>query len=266
MPLDEKEQAIQKQAQRPPASAPASQSFDPDATILALPRVPSPPEPDLDDSRTAPAPTASAPPLAGTAADALPPLPMALPPLPPEVAAARPQGLPPLPAGNGPSPGSSGSRSRWLPFALIALTVIGLSVFLMRPAEAPEPGASPQDEAENLEDPDRIPVISVDIWPLMTRVCGLDETAERELPGRAQGGAPIVQVYSINTEEALGVLSKLQDRGAFLLPIEEDGQTFCTVALGPFPTLDSAREYAGGLRASGIAPEAQVAYFPFFRR
>ena len=239
MPLDEKEQANQKQAQQPPASDTAPQSFDPNATILA-------------------------------SSSALPPLPKApppRPPLPPEVAAARPQGLPPLPPGYGPSPGSGRSGSSWLLFALIALMAIVLPALLMRRTAAPKPASSPQEEAGNLEDPDRVPVIPVDIWPLMTRVCGLDETAERELPGRAQGGAPIVQVYSsINTEEALGVLSRFQDRGAFLLPVEEDGTTFCTVALGPFPTLDAAREYAGGLRASGIAPEAQLAYFPFFTR
>jgi hypothetical protein len=255
-----------------------SRSFDPNATILAFPSVPNPPEPDLDDTKAAPpVPAASAPPLDDTAVGAPPPLPTPnpdprRPPLPPEVAAARPQ-LPPLPAGYGSAPTSTGpsrSGSRWLPFAaMIALAVVGLSVFLGRSAQSPKvsSGSTSQQSQgqDDLEDPDRVPVISADIWPLMANVCGLDDTSTRELPGRAQGGAPIVQVYSsINTAEANGVLSQLQDRGAFLLPIEEDGRTFCTVAFGPFPTLDSAREYAGGLRASGIAPEAEVAYFPLF--
>lgn len=219
-------------------------SFDPNATILAFPSVPNPPEPDLDDTKAAPpVPVASAPPLDDTAVNALPPLP----------SMASPPQLPPLPTG----PGRSGPR--WLPVAaMIALAVVGLSVFVGRYARSPRPSS-------DLEDPDRVPVISADIWPLMANACGLDDTSTRELPGRAQGGAPIVQVYSsINTEEAHGVLSRLQDSGAFLLPIEEDGRTFCTVAFGPFPSLDSAREYAGGLRASGIAPEAEVAYFPLF--
>jgi hypothetical protein len=259
----------------PPVPVTAGRSFDPNATILTLPSAPNPPEPDLGAIRAAaPASISSAPPLDKTAVSARPPLPTAPPPRPPRVevvAAARPQGLPPLPADYGSARAStsrSRSGTRWVSVAaMIALAVIGLSTFLMRPMASPNPDATPQEEADNLEDPDRVPVISADIWPLMTRVCGVDETAERELPGRAQGGAPIVQVYSsINTEEALGTLSRLQDRGAFLLPIEEDGTTYCTVALGPFPTLDSAREYAGGLRASGVAPEAQVAYFPFFTR
>jgi TIR domain/SPOR domain len=262
----------------PPTPASVSRGFDPNATILSFPSAPSPPEPDLDDTRVAaPAPVASAPPLDDTAVNTLPPLPMApppRPPLPPEVAAARPQ-LPPLPAGYGSAPASMGSERsgpRWLPFAaMIALAVVGLSVFLMRSAQSPQPSSTSTSQQQggdtDLEDPDRVPVISVDLWPLMTRVCGLDETAERELPGRAQGGAPIVQVYSsINTAEAHGVLSRLRDRGAFLLPIEEDGRTFCTVALGPFPTLDAAREYALGLRRDGTAPEAELAYFPFFSR
>lgn len=152
---------------------------------------------------------------------------------------------------------------------MIALAVVGLSVFVGRSGEPPKvlSGNTSQQGSDDLEDPDRVPVISADVWPLMANVCGLDDASTRELPGRAQGGAPIVQVYSsINTEGAHGVLSRLQDSGAFLLPIEEDGRTFCTVAFGPFPTLDSAREYAGGLRASGIAPEAEVAYFPIFSR
>ncbi|HEV2853538.1 MAG TPA: TIR domain-containing protein [Thermoanaerobaculia bacterium] len=306
----------------PRIAAAAARGSDPDATLLAIPGAPGPPEPDLDDTRSAPVPTASTPPLDDTAVSAPPPPmgPPPLPPLPPVVAAARPQGPPPLPANYGPAPASRGpSRSgpRWISFAaMIAVVVIGLSLFRMgrtpSPAStssppiasppitsppvsssadsgslpegppedqtvgspppvpsSPPPAHSPpsRDATQDLEDPDRVPVISADIWPLMAQVCGLDETATRELPDRAQGGAPIVQVYSsIKTPEALEELARLQDRGAFLLPIEIDGTTYCTVAFGPFPTLDSAREYAGGLRASGIAPEAEVAYFPFFSR
>jgi hypothetical protein len=74
-----------------------------------------------------------------------------------------------------------------------------------------------------------------------------------------------VQVYSsIKTAEAHEVLAQLQDRGAFLLPVEVDGTTYCTVAFGPFPTEEAARLYADGLRSSGIAPKAEVAYFPAF--
>lgn len=232
--LEDLWRAIQERVRQPAAG------FDPNATILT-PAMAPPPRPPL-------------PPEVAAAARALGP-----PPLP---------SLPPLPAGYGSTPASkiySRSRPRWMPFAvLIALAVVALSVLLLRRAASPGPTSSPPAD---LEDPDRVPVISVDTWPLMTRVCGLDDTTMRELPGRAQGGAPIVQVYSsINTPEALRELARFQDRGAFLLPIEIDGTTFCTVAVGPFPTLDAAREYALGLRRDGTAPEAGLAYFPLFTR
>lgn len=134
------------------------------------------------------------------------------------------------------------------------------------PREGPDLGSIPKGDSPPPEHQGQVPVIEADIWPLMAQVCGLNETETRETPSRAQAGAPLVQVYSsINTEEALRELSRLKDYGAFLLPIEDDdGKTFCTIALGPFPTEESARQYAGGLRSSGIAPKAEVAYFPSF--
>jgi hypothetical protein len=164
--------------------------------------------------------------------------------------------------------------------AMIALAVVGLSAFLMR-SKGPEPTSitSPGDNNVTSTPPinslppkqqgqqNQVPVTDPDVWPLMAQVCGLDETSTRELPARAQGGAPIVQVYSsIDTPATLRELAKFQDRGGFLLPVEIDGTTYCTIAFGPFPTEESARLYADGLRSSGIAPEAKVAYFPSFRR
>lgn len=165
--------------------------------------------------------------------------------------------------------------------AMIALTVVGLSAFLMR-SKGPEPTSSttstspgdnnvtstpPINSLPPPENQGEVPVTEVDVWPLMAQVCGLDEASTRDLPARAQGGAPLVQVYSsIDTPEAHRELARFQDRGAFLLPVEIDGKTYCTIAFGPFPTEEAARLYAEGLRSSGIAPEAKVSYFPSFRQ
>ena len=86
------------------------------------------------------------------------------------------------------------------------------------------------------------------------------------MPTRMTAGSPIVEVFaSGDWIDAARALARFSDRGAFLLPREEDGRAVCTVAFGPFPSEQDATQAAADLRASdGV--EARVVPYPGFSR
>jgi hypothetical protein len=263
--------------------------FDLNATVVAFPTAPQPPsdEANEDDGDA----TAVAPPR---------------PPLPAAVAAAQPL-PPPPPAGTAAYPGShspppvrSGQRrGNWMGVAaMIAVAVVGLSVFLLRSRSAPEPAsvattgsqdiASPgppiADSGPTLGSPGpqfpgsfdttptpspttpSFPIIDPATWQRLTATCRLDAARAGETPTRMTAGSPIVQVFaSEDWIDAARALARFSGRGAFLLPREENGHAVCTVAFGPFSSEQDATQAAADLHASdGV--DAKVVPYPGFSR
>ncbi len=222
------------------------------------------------------------------------PPPPSLPPLPAPVAAAARPPSPPSPAAMtsysgsyAPPPVRSGSR-RWMGVAaMIAVAVIGLSVFLLRSRSAPEPqstssGPTLSGPNPNLSGPDpeatpnpspsdeipipSFPIIDAPTWQRLAAACRLDEARARETPTRMTAGSPIVQVFSSEDWiDAARALARFSSRGAFILPREEEGHAVCTVAFGPFPSEQEATQAAADLHASdGV--DARVVPYPGFAR
>ncbi|HEX3556637.1 MAG TPA: TIR domain-containing protein [Thermoanaerobaculia bacterium] len=274
------------------ASSPAAprRDFDPNATILAFPSAPSPPAaergaPSLEDT--------------SATAVALPPLPPPPPPLPPAMAAAPPMAPPSRPTAYAPpplQPSANRGPRRWLgAAAMIALAVIGLSLFALRSRSSARlsstvaqqiPNERPSVLAEKgpptTSTPGTVwwgpgfnqtgkssspyPVIDPATWQRLAAACRLDAASVQSLPTRFPAGSPIVQVTaSEDWIVAAQALSRFGSRGAFLLPLEENGHAVCTVNLGPFPSEEDATRNAAELRVSdGV--DAKTGRYPGFTR
>jgi len=272
----------------PPEFPGSRGDFDPNATILAFPSAPTPPAGDRGES-----------PLEETSATAVapPPLPPAPPPLPPAVAAARPMAPPPRASYAPPPPRAAANRGprRWLgAAAMIALAVIGLSLFTLKsrssaPASSSVSQQVPTEKPPVLAEPGpptvggpgpvvggpgptdtgpapSFPVIDPAVWQRLATACRLDAATARNMPTRMAAGSPIVQVFSsedwISSAQAL---ARFGGRGAFLLPLEENGHALCTVDLGPYSSFDEANRAAAEIRVSDGA-DAKVVPFPGFTR
>ena len=110
------------------------------------------------------------------------------------------------------------------------------------------------------------PLIDPPTWQRLAAACRLDAASAQSLPTRVAAGSPIVQVFSsedwISSAQAL---ARYGNRGAFLLPLEENGHAVCTVNLGPFPSQEDATRTAAELRVSdGV--DAKAVLFPGFTK
>lgn len=168
--------------------------------------------------------------------------------------------------------------------AMIAVAVVGLSVFLMRSRSAPEQpqttstgptlagpnpnlsGPGPIDTTPTPAPTPSFPVIDASTWQRLAAACRLDEARTQETPTRMAAGSPIVQVFSSEDWiDAARALARFSGRGAFILPREEDGHAVCTVAFGPFSSEQEATQAAADLHASdGV--DARVVSYPGFAR
>jgi cell division septation protein DedD len=283
---------------------------DLNATVVAFPAVPKPPDDESEDDATAAAPDEDFLDQIQRGISQPPPLPLARPPLPPAVAAAQPSAPPPLPVGTAVYPGSyspppvrSGQRrGNWMGVAaMIAVAVLGLSVFLLRSRSAPEPGSVSTAESHEVASPGpplpesgstlgspgpktsgpgpfvfdttptpaptpSFPIIDPATWQRLAAACRLDAAKTQETPTRMTAGSPIVQVFSSEDWiDAARTLARFSGRGAFILPREEDGHAVCTVAFGPFLSEQEATQAAAELHASdGV--DAKVVPYPEFSR
>jgi hypothetical protein len=160
--------------------------------------------------------------------------------------------------------------------AMIAVVVVGLSVFLLRSRSASSPGPTITGPGPNVTGPGPIdttpvptpffPIIDPATWQRLAAACRLDEAKTRDTPTRMTAGSPIVQVFaSEDWIDAARALARFADRGAFILPREENGHAVCTVAFGPFPSEQDATQAAADLHASdGV--DARVVPYPGFSR
>ncbi len=168
--------------------------------------------------------------------------------------------------------------------AMIAVAVVGLSVFLLRSRSAPpEPnstdpgptitgpnpnltGPGPIDTVPTPKSTPSVPIIDPATWQRLAAACRLDEARTRETPTRMTAGSPIVEVFaSEDWIDAARALARFSGRGAFILPREEDGHAVCTVAFGPFPSEQDAIQAAADLHVSDRM-DARVVPYPGFSR
>jgi hypothetical protein len=165
---------------------------------------------------------------------------------------------------------------------MIAVAAIGLLVFLLRSRSTPkstsglDPGTSITSTGPNVTGPGPIdttpaptpsfPIIDPATWQRLAAACRLDAAKTRDTPTRMTAGSPIVQVFaSEDWIDAARALARFADRGAFVLPREENGHAVCTVAFGPFPSEQDATQSAADLHASdGV--DARVVPYPGFSR
>jgi len=183
--------------------------------------------------------------------------------------------------------------------AMIAVAVVGLSVFLLRSRSASGPASLPTADSHEVASPGpplpesgstlgspgpktsgpgpfeteptpvpipSFPIIDPATWQRLAAACRLDAAKTQETPTRMTAGSPIVQVFA--SEDWIDVartLARFSGRGAFILPREENGHAVCTVAFGPFPSEQDATQAAADLHASdGV--DARVVPYPGFSR
>jgi TIR domain-containing protein len=291
----------------PPESR--SRGFDPNATVIApaedfaaveefsleteeeptlgaqdLASFYEPPPPEEDESAVGAMPD-FAPDLDDTATAVAPPLPPPPPPMPPAApsTASEPAARPLVSRSSGRGAGLKGA-------AMLAVAVLGLSIFALRACfgtsdqvDSRPPIASPSDTSQPTEPlsssggptlkgprstgrtepsnqggplpPADFETYDQATWRELTAACELSGEEIAGLPSRQEPGASMIEVFaSPSAYNARVVKQQLASLGAFVLPRQEEGKAFCAVVLDAWEP--AAQEYLQRLRASGTEPRA----------
>jgi hypothetical protein len=204
---------------------------------------------DLDDTATAMAPAPPPPPPMPAAR----PLPAAAP------SVGRPSAAPPT--------RSQGRGSGFKAMAVIAMAVVGLSLFVLRarfgaddttsdpsiPSDAniAQP-AGPSNQGSSLPPADH-ETYDAATWRELAAACELSPEEITKFPSRSEPGASMIEVYtSPNAHNAQAVKRQLESRGAFVLPRRLEGKAVCSVVLDPWEP--ASQQYLQESRARGIEP------------